>query len=195
LAQRAEDGNLTWVEFTPQFYAHLVKCTIALVPQPVQKVKKVMFGFILELLNGECPQAFFNCSKGDRWATTAQKEKKHLAYRRNHALRHNHCRLAKEATKGHSQWQCDGCGHKFASCKAVKRHQCPLAKGASRGVVVNLDKGKSAIRPTLNKLATIPPHFPSSSSVPSATVGPQEVKKKRPRAPSSAWDAALACHP
>jgi hypothetical protein len=55
LAQKAEDGKIFWVEFVPQFYAHLVKCTDALVPRPLHKVKKVMFGFILELLNEEGP--------------------------------------------------------------------------------------------------------------------------------------------
>jgi hypothetical protein len=43
LAQKAEDGKKIWVEFTPQFHAHLVKCAVALVPHPIQKVKKVMF--------------------------------------------------------------------------------------------------------------------------------------------------------
>jgi hypothetical protein len=39
-------------------------------------VKKVMFGYILELLNGEGPQAFFNLTMGMQWATQAQKEKR-----------------------------------------------------------------------------------------------------------------------
>jgi hypothetical protein len=55
LAQKAEDRKIFWVEFTPQFHAHLVKCTVALVPHPLNKVKKVMFGYILELLNREGP--------------------------------------------------------------------------------------------------------------------------------------------
>jgi hypothetical protein len=75
-AQKAEDRKIFWVEFAPQFYAHLVKCAVALVPCPLQKVKKVMFGFILELLNGEGPQAFFDLTMGQRWATQAQKEKR-----------------------------------------------------------------------------------------------------------------------
>jgi hypothetical protein len=36
----------------------------------------VMFIYILELLNEEGPGAFFNLTKGDWWATAAQKEKK-----------------------------------------------------------------------------------------------------------------------
>ncbi|KAH9959892.1 hypothetical protein BGW80DRAFT_1464549 [Lactifluus volemus] len=75
LAQKAEDRKIFWVEFAPQFHAHLVKCAIALVPHPLNKVKKVMFGFILELLNGEGPQAFFDLTKGQRVATLALKEK------------------------------------------------------------------------------------------------------------------------
>jgi hypothetical protein len=54
-AQKTKDGKIFWVEFTPQFHAHLIKCTVVLVPCPLHKVKKVMFGYILELLNGEGP--------------------------------------------------------------------------------------------------------------------------------------------
>jgi hypothetical protein len=75
LAQKAEDGKIFWVEFTPQYHAHLVKCAVALVPHPVHKVKRVMFVYLLELLSGEGPQAFFNLTKGQRIATQAQKEK------------------------------------------------------------------------------------------------------------------------
>jgi hypothetical protein len=53
LAQKAKDGKIFWIEFSPQFHTHLVKCTVVLVPCPLYKVKKVMFGYILELLNGE----------------------------------------------------------------------------------------------------------------------------------------------
>jgi hypothetical protein len=69
LAQKAKDGKFFWVEFTPQFHAHLVKCTVVLVPHPVGKVKKVIFMFLLELLNGEGPITFFNLAKGQRLAT------------------------------------------------------------------------------------------------------------------------------
>jgi hypothetical protein len=77
-AQKAEDRNFLWVEFTPQYHSHLVKCTVALVPHPVQVVKKVMFVYILELLNGVGSLAFFDLQKGGRKANNAQKEKKHL---------------------------------------------------------------------------------------------------------------------
>jgi hypothetical protein len=75
-AQKAENGKISWVEFAPHFHSHLVKCTVVLVPHPLLKVKKVMFVFILELLNQEGHQAFFDLMKGTRIATQAQKEKK-----------------------------------------------------------------------------------------------------------------------
>jgi hypothetical protein len=55
LAQKDEDRKFLWVEFSPQFHSYLVKCTVALVSRPLNKVKKVMFVYILELLNGEGP--------------------------------------------------------------------------------------------------------------------------------------------
>jgi hypothetical protein len=70
-AQKAKDGKKFWVKFTPQFHTHLVKCAVVLVPHPLQKVKQMMFMYLLELLNGEGPQSFFNLSKGQRIATQA----------------------------------------------------------------------------------------------------------------------------
>jgi hypothetical protein len=51
------------------------------------KVKRVLFVYILELLNQEGHQAFFDLMKGTRIATQAQKEKKHLAWKRTHTAR------------------------------------------------------------------------------------------------------------
>ena len=59
-AQKAEDSLVSWVEFPPPVHSHLVKCALALVPHPVPKVKRVMFVFILELLNQKGHLAFFD---------------------------------------------------------------------------------------------------------------------------------------
>jgi hypothetical protein len=99
-AQKAKDGKIFWVEFTPPFHTHLVKCAVELVLQPVDKVKKVMFMYILELLSEEGPQAFFNLSKGKRSVTQAQKEKQQLAWRSNHASRGESRKLAQAAKEG-----------------------------------------------------------------------------------------------
>ena len=76
LAQKDEDRKIFWVEFNPLYHAHLVKCAVVLVPHPLHTVKKVMFAYILELLNGEGPQAFFNLTMGQQKAMQAQKEKR-----------------------------------------------------------------------------------------------------------------------
>ena len=86
-SQKDEDGNISWVEFTPQYHSHLVKCAVVLVPHPVLKVKKVMFAYILKLLNGTGHMAFFELQKGGRKANNAQKEKSCLARKRSHAAK------------------------------------------------------------------------------------------------------------
>ena len=112
-AQKAEDGNIFWVEFLPPFHAHLVKCAIALVPHPVPvaKVKKVMFVFVLELLNQEGHLAFFELQKGGRKANNAQKEKQRLARKRSRAAKRERDReAAKVAQLPPCQRECLTCG-------------------------------------------------------------------------------------
>ncbi|KAI0281900.1 hypothetical protein BC826DRAFT_1067393 [Russula brevipes] len=125
-AQKDEDGNISWVEFTPLYHSHLVKCTVALVPHPVLKVKKVMFVYILELLNQEGHTAFFKLQKGGRKANNAQKEKRHLARKRSRAAKREREREAAKAAKlPPREWQCVACGHKFKSRKTTRKHKCP----------------------------------------------------------------------
>jgi len=53
-AQKAGKGNeVSWVEFSPQSHSHLVKQALALAPPsyPLTLVKRVMFSFILEVVN------------------------------------------------------------------------------------------------------------------------------------------------
>ncbi|KAH9961186.1 hypothetical protein BGW80DRAFT_1463940 [Lactifluus volemus] len=109
-AQKAEDGKFFWVEFNPPYHAHLVKCAVALVPCPLQKVKKVMFAYVLKTLNGEAPKAFFDLTKGPSLAAKAQKEKKCLAQKRNCISRQECRQVAEEAAGGQSQWTCKKCG-------------------------------------------------------------------------------------
>ena len=160
-AQKAEDGNISWVEFSSPFHAHLVKCAIALVPHPVPvaKVKKVMFVFVLELLNREGHMAFFDLQKGGRKANNVQKEKRRLARKRSRAVKREREReAAKAAQLPPRQRECLTCGRKFQSRKTAKRHKC-----AKHSKVVR-DKGKmaeeSSLRPAppaqLNKPAIIP---------------------------------------
>ena len=127
-AQKAEDGNISWVEFTPPFHSHLVKCAVALVPHracPVPMVKRVMFVFILELLNQEGHLAFFELQKGGRKANNAQKEKRCLARKRSRAAKRERDReAAKVAKLPPHERECLTCGRKFQSRKTAKKHKC-----------------------------------------------------------------------
>ena len=127
-AQKAEDGNISWVEFTPPFHSHLVKCAVALVPHracPVPMVKRVMFVFILELLNQEGHLAFFELQKGGRKANNAQKEKRRLARKRSRAAKRERDReAAKVAKLPPRERECLTCGRKFKSRKTAKKHKC-----------------------------------------------------------------------
>jgi hypothetical protein len=194
-AQKAKDGKKFWVEFSPQFHAHLVKCAVALVPCPLSKVKKVMFCYILELLNKEGPQAFFDLSKGQRHASQAQKEKKHLAQKRNHASRQECQKVAKEAVEGTPQWQYTSCRCKFTLCKTVKQYQCPLPNENSRSGGEGRYKGKTMDTPKPNKLAPKqkPPPAPSTTGLISQTTAFLQAVKKHPRATSTALEATASC--
>ncbi|KAF8265659.1 hypothetical protein EI94DRAFT_1831090 [Lactarius quietus] len=128
-AQKAEDGKITWVEFSPPFHSHLVKCAVALVPRPVPQVKRVMFVFVLELLNREGHMAFFDLQKGGCKANYAQKEKQCLARKQSRAAKREWDReAAKVAQLPPHERQCLGCGRKFASRKTAKKHKCSKSK-------------------------------------------------------------------
>jgi len=174
-AQKAEDGNISWVEFTPQYHSHLVKCAVALVPHPVHKVKQVMFGFILELLNQEGHVAFFELQKGGRKANNAQKEKRRLARKRSRASKRERDREAAKAAKQPSirERQCVACGRKFNSRKTARKHKCPKSK------VVRIQEAAaegSASRP-------VPPALLDKPAAPPTPLAPTDTRSawsKRP---------------
>jgi len=57
-AQKADNGNnISWVEFAPQTHSHLVRQAITLAPAlyPLALLKRVMFTFLLEVVNDQGP--------------------------------------------------------------------------------------------------------------------------------------------
>jgi len=168
-AQKAEDGSFSWVEFTPQFHSHLVKCAVSLVPRLISKVKRVLFVFILELLNGDGHVAFFELQKGGRKANNAQKEKRRLARKRSRAAKRERDReAAKAATLPPRERQCLACGRKFKSRKAARKHKCQRHSKVAR--VVETKKVEAVVsRPTAPitedmPMASPPPHAPTAPS-------------------------------
>jgi hypothetical protein len=125
-AQKVEDGDISWVEFNPPFHSHLVKCAVVLVPRlgcPVPMVKRVMFVFILELLNREGHLAFFDLQKGGRKANNAQKEKRRLARKQSRAAKQEREREAgKMAHLPTRERSCLGCGRMLRSVGRSVQH-------------------------------------------------------------------------
>src|SRR6267142_6140672 len=72
-AQKDDEGHYTWVDFQPPFHTHLVQHARVLLPPlcPMAKGKKVMFVFILEVLDGTGPKP------GSFW-TVPKKRRRHL---------------------------------------------------------------------------------------------------------------------
>jgi predicted Zn-ribbon and HTH transcriptional regulator len=165
-AQKAEDGDISWVEFDPPFHSHLVKCAVALVPRlgcPVPMVKRVMFVFILELLNQEGHLAFFNLQKGSHKANNAQKEKRRLAWKWSRAAKREQEREATKMAKlPPRERSCLGCGRKFNSQKTAKRHKCPDSKVVRTKEAAVEGSSLHPIPPTkpIMPAALIPPRAP-----------------------------------
>jgi len=185
-AQKAEDGKLSWVEFAPPYHSHLVKCAVALVPHPVHVVKRVMFVYILELLNGEGHLAFFDLQKGGRKANNAQKEKKRLARKRRRAAKRERDREAAKAAKLPSvERQCEGCGRKFNSRKTSRKHKCATSKEAStRKEAATVPAAQVApkampIKPVAPLTPRAPP-APSHSNLSPAVTGDLRIRAPRP---------------
>ena len=182
-AQKAEDGNISWVEFSSPYHAHLVKCAIALMPHPVPgvkvlthpvpvaKVKGVMFVFVLELLNQEGHLAFFELQKGGRKANNAQKEKRCLARKRSRAAKREREReAAKVDNLPLCQRTCLVCGRMFQSCKTAKRHKCAKHSKVVRNKGKTIAESSSHpvlyIKPnTPTRLAPVAPTAPSYSNI------------------------------
>ncbi|KAF8262913.1 hypothetical protein EI94DRAFT_1742244 [Lactarius quietus] len=183
-AQKAKDGNISWVEFSPPFHSHLVKCAVALVPIhacPVPMAKRVMFVFILEMLNQEGHQTFFELRKGGRKANNAQKEKHRLARKRSRAAKRERDReAAKVAQLPPCERQCLGCGRKFNSRKTAKKHKCSKSKVVRTKEAAVGEASSHPVPPTkLNK-----PAAPITPPAPTALASARSLPI-RPRPPHS----------
>jgi hypothetical protein len=155
-AHKAEDVLISWVEFAPPFHSHLVKCALVLVPRPVPRVKRVMFAFILELLNQEGHLTFFKLQKGGHKANNTQKEKRCLARKHSCAAKREQDReAAKVAKLPEREQSCLVCGHMFQSRKTVKPQKvCSPFQSGSQGRGSCRQKG---LHPTPPALVPKPP--------------------------------------
>jgi hypothetical protein len=140
-------------------------------------VKRVMFVFILELLNQEGHLAFFDLQKGGRKANNAQKEKRRLARKRSRAAKREREREAdKMAHLPTCERSCLGCGRKFNSRKTAKKHKCPDSKVVRTKEAAVVGTSSRLVPPTkpIKLAAPIPPRAP---------IAPARPARPQPRRP------------
>ena len=86
-AQKDSEGTVSWVEFTPSFYSHLVRSCYVLLDQKFTAsaqaiLKRAPFVLILELLNQEYFDVFFELRADSAKEKLLNREKKWLARKR-----------------------------------------------------------------------------------------------------------------
>src|SRR5258708_357912 len=90
MAWKDEMRKFSWVEFNPGFHLHLVKHAFSLlnvpITAPAQKIfKRAIFIFILELLNKEREDDFFNFKCSSAKENCATYKRKQLTHKSMHA--------------------------------------------------------------------------------------------------------------
>ncbi|KAG1795199.1 uncharacterized protein HD556DRAFT_400108 [Suillus plorans] len=144
VATKSEDGRVAWLTFRPGFHSMMVKTAFAVFfgdsyhPHLVDKTKKVLFVYLLEVVNSEGDNAFFSLEKGATAYNRANHEKKRLARKRARAAKRERTRIL--AKGGHvavavqhnpsvDPLACPKCKVEFRSRKQLKKHTCKKSAG------------------------------------------------------------------
>jgi len=148
-------------------------------------VKRVMFVYVLELLDEAGHMAFFDLQKGGRKANNAQKEKRCLSQKCSWAAKQERDREAAKAAKlPPCERQCEACGCKFKSRKVARKHKCKRHSKVVRvpevlAVIKEVlppssptDAEMSEVMPLASlTLSSAPPALSHSTSTPPVTAG------------------------
>jgi hypothetical protein len=130
-ATKDDSGSLTWVEFEPNYHSHLLVLAhraveVTLTAPAERQLRKCLFIYVLDLLNGCSGEKFFELQTGARLQNRELREKKRLARKRSRAAKREREREAKALARvvGDSPHTCGVCGRKFTSRKTLSRHTC-----------------------------------------------------------------------
>lgn len=148
-ARKDSRGDIEWVEFAKAHHSHLVASCFAVMPAQLTRasrvtVKRAMFVFILELLNGGA-SSFFDLQDGRRNEDRAHREKSRLRRKRARAARRERDREAakplggdvgKTVSFGAAKFvipdvTCRECRAIFRSRKTLSKHTCPRSPAVS----------------------------------------------------------------
>ncbi|KAG8217223.1 hypothetical protein J3R82DRAFT_5309 [Butyriboletus roseoflavus] len=132
-----EPDSVSWVEFSPSYHSHLVKCTLSLLPRlapsAIPMAKRAMFVYILEVLNREDDDIFRLLQHGKSQDNRVQREKNRLARKRERAAKREREREAAKrivpptgstVVSTPDGKKCASCGRLFNSRKRYSKHAC-----------------------------------------------------------------------
>ncbi|KAG2100667.1 uncharacterized protein F5147DRAFT_812787 [Suillus discolor] len=135
MATKSEMGQFTWLTLRPVYHSMVVKTALCTLfgTRLVDKIKSVLFVYLLEVANEEAPDAFFALEKGSMTHNRANREKKRLARKRSRAAKRERTRILEKG--GHvavALWRdptvdplaCPSCVKTFRSRKQLKKHTC-----------------------------------------------------------------------
>lgn len=133
-AVKDDNGRIEWVTLDPGFHSHLVKSAMKLSDVGGAIVKRTMFVFILELLNSDSGNSFFELKDGAAAEERAHHEKRRIARKLARAAKRERVREAAKvrtaavpkdevAITAQGTAVCRQCGKTFKSRKRLSRHR------------------------------------------------------------------------
>ncbi|KAI9448741.1 hypothetical protein BJY52DRAFT_1365257 [Lactarius psammicola] len=132
-------GFFDWVVLDKDYHSKVITKFIWIVgegrrfpPSFVEKIKKVMFVFLLGVLNGAAAEDFFALKKGETLENRTRQEVKRQARKRARAAKRERVRTAKldqKAAKGKESCKqarkfCRACSQMFETRNARRKHEC-----------------------------------------------------------------------
>ncbi|KAI9429927.1 hypothetical protein H4582DRAFT_1601011 [Lactarius indigo] len=200
-------GVFDWVVLKKDYHSKVVAKFIwtlgdgkRLTPRSVEKVKKILFVFLLDVLNGVSAGDFFALKKSETLENRARHEIKRMARKRARAAKRERVRMGKQDSRAASGLKarkqdrktCRLCGNTFESRNKRRKHECPGQKKSAptKGeVVLMLSKPLSGPKNTPSAPPLMGPlverefdaavccaYIYASSGKPCANVGPDHTR-------------------
>ena len=152
-AVKATDSDVVErVTLEPSFHSELVKMAVRLVTtsgylprDQLVRVKKVLFTFLLEIINGSSGSSFFALQQGETKDNRASREIKRLARKRQRAAARERTRMEQiDATaakialscrpavsaRRQDRKKCNECGKRFSSRNKRRSHVCAAGEAS-----------------------------------------------------------------
>ncbi|KAI9431696.1 hypothetical protein H4582DRAFT_2198849 [Lactarius indigo] len=136
-------GLFDWVVLKKDYHSKVVSKFIwtlgdgkRLTPRSVEKIKKILFVFLLDVLNGVSVGDFFALKKGETLENRAKHEIKRMARKRARAAKRERVRMAQQDSRASNGLKarkqdrktCHHCGNTFESRNKRRKHECPGQK-------------------------------------------------------------------